>query len=127
MYLLLGCGDVGYALAEKFSEDDKEIQIIEKNPQKVDQLTELGYEVTEGNFTDVDILQEAGIEKAEVVLITVSDTEVTERALGAINQAKLDLGVSPIVIARAKDSIEVPGLKNHGAAEIVTSSEVLAE
>lgn len=127
MYLLLGCGDVGYALAEKFSEDDKEIQIIEKNPQKVDQLTELGYEVTEGNFTDVDILQEAGIEKAEVVLITVSDTEVTERALGAINQAKLDLGVSPIVIARAKDSIEVPGLKNHGAAEVVTSSEVLAE
>lgn len=127
MYFILGCGDVGFTLAKKLRDKGEAIRILEKNPQKVNQLTELGFDTAEGDFTKPETLRDSGIEHAEVVLIMVSDSEVAERGLGAINQVKLDLEIDPIVIARSTDTLETTDMKEYGAAEVVASSEVLAD
>jgi nanoRNase/pAp phosphatase (c-di-AMP/oligoRNAs hydrolase) len=127
MYLLLGCGDFGFALASKLRGKHEELAIVERETNKVDQLKELGYRALKGDFTRPEVLRQAGIERSEVVLILTSNSKTTERALGAINQLKLEVGIDPIVVARVTDRVEVLGLSELGATEVVSTSEALAD
>ncbi|KXA93288.1 hypothetical protein AKJ37_00465 [candidate division MSBL1 archaeon SCGC-AAA259I09] len=127
MYLLFGCGDVGFALAQKLQEGDREVQIIEKDEGKVRQLRDMEFEVVQGDFTDTEDIGKSDIKEAEVILILASDLETVKRALGGINQLKLDLEIDPIVVARATDSILKSEIKELGADEVVVISEVFAE
>lgn len=127
MYLIFGCGDLGFALAEKLQEKEEEIQIIEQGESKVQQLEEIGFDVYKGDFTKTDHIKETDLERAEVILILTSDLETVEKSLGAINQLKLDMDINPIVIARATDSILESEVKNLGADEVIVTSDVVAE
>lgn len=127
MYLLLGCGDVCFTLANKMKEKDEEIKLIEKDPKKADQLEAIGFDVFQGDFTEPKVIREAGAEQAEIIFILCSDSETTERAMGAINQVKLDMEIDPLVVVRVTDSLEVDGAKKHGAAEVLPSSEIFAD
>ncbi|KXA91362.1 hypothetical protein AKJ57_01585 [candidate division MSBL1 archaeon SCGC-AAA259A05] len=127
MYLLFGCGDLGFALGEKLRENEEKLQIIEKNEEKVRQLKEIGFDAFLGDFTDSEDIKKTDVKKAEVILILTSDSETAERSLGAINQLKLDLEIDPIVVARAPDSIVESELRNYGADEVIVTSEVFAE
>ncbi len=127
MYLLFGCGDLGFALAKKLKDNEVELQIIEKDENKVRQLNDLGFDTFEGDFTDAEDIKKTDIEKAEVVLILASDSKTVERTLGAINQLKLDMEIDPIIVARATDSILESEIKNLGADEVVVISDMFAE
>lgn len=127
MYLLLGCGDLGFALSERLRENEEKLQIIEKNEEKVRQLKEIGFEAFQGDFTNSEDLKKADVKKTEVILILTSNSKTAERALGAINQLKLDLDIDPIVVARAPDSIVESELRNYGAEEVIVTSEMFAE
>ncbi len=127
MYLILGCGDLGFALASKLQEVDEEVQIVENDEGKVKQLQNMNFEAFKGDFTDVEDLKEADVGRAEVVMILAPALDTVEKALGAINQLKLDLEIDPIVIARATDSILKSEIKQLGADEVVVTSEMFAE
>ncbi len=127
MYLLFGCGDLGFALAQKLKENEIDLQIIEKEEEKVRQLQDMDFDAIQGDFTDTESIEEAKIEEAEVILILTSDSKTVERSLGAINQLKLDLEIDPIVVARATDSILKSEVKGLGADEVVVISDMFAE
>ncbi len=127
MYLIFCCVYLGFSLAEKLLEKEEEIQIIEQNESKVQQLDEIGMDVYQGDFTDPEDIKKTDLEKAEVILILTSDLETVEQSLGAINQLKLDMDINPIVIARARDSILESEVKNLGADEVIVTSDVVAE
>lgn len=127
MYLLFGCGDMGFALAKKLRENEEELQIIEKDGEKVRQLEEIGFDVIEGDFTDPEDIEKTNVERAEVVLILVSDIKTVERSLGAINQLKLDLEINPIIVSRATDSIMKSEIENLGADDVLVVSNMFAE
>ncbi|KXB07056.1 hypothetical protein AKJ52_01080 [candidate division MSBL1 archaeon SCGC-AAA382C18] len=127
MYLLFGCGDLGFALAKKLKENEIELQIVEEDEDKVRQLDELGFDAFEGDFTDTEIIKQTEVEEAEVILIMASGSQTVERALGAINQLKLDMEIDPIIVARARDSILKSEIENLGADEVVVISDMFAE
>lgn len=127
MYLLFGCGDLGFALANKLREADVDLEIIERDEEKVRQLKELGFDAFKGDFTEAEDIKEASLKEIEVILILTSDSETVEKALGAINQLKLDLDIDPIVVARGTDSILETEIKNFGADEVLVTSEIFAE
>ncbi len=127
MYLLFGCGDLGFAIANKLKEKEEDVRIIEKNESKVNQLKEADFDAHLGDFTSSEDLKEAGIEEVEVILILSPDLETVEKSLGAINQLKLDLEIDPIVVARGADSIIAPEIKELGADEVIVTSELFAE
>ncbi len=127
MYLILGCGDLGFALANKLKEAGEEVQIIEKDEGKVRQLKNIDFETFEGDFTNVEDLKKADVKEAEVIMILASNLDTVEKALGAINQLKLDLDIDPIVIARATDSILKAEIKQLGADEVVVTSQMFAD
>jgi nanoRNase/pAp phosphatase (c-di-AMP/oligoRNAs hydrolase) len=127
MYLLLGCGDIGFTLASKLKDKGADLTIVEQSASKVDQLKEMGYDAVKGDFSKPEILKRAGIKRAEVVLILTTDSKATERAIGAVNQLKLELKIDPIVVARVVDVMEAPEVKKLGATEVIPSSEILAD
>ncbi len=127
MYLLLGCGDVGFTLAGELKSEGSEITIIEKDENKVEQLKEMGYNTVKGDFSDTEILRNAGFKEAEVILILSTDPKNSRKAFGAVNQLKLELNVNPIVVARVTDVVQGPELMRLGATEIIASSKVIAD
>ena len=127
MYLLFGCGDLGFALANKLKENEIEVQVLEEDEEKVAQLQDMDFDAIEGDFTDTEDIEKTRIEDAEVILILTSDSKTVERSLGAINQLKLDLEIDPIVVARATDSILKSEVKSLGADEVVVISDMFAD
>lgn len=127
MYLLFGCGDLGFALAKKLKEGEIDVQIVEKDEDKVRQLEDIGFDAVEGDFTDFEDIKETRVEDAEVILVLSSDPKTVERSLGAINQLKLDMEIDPIVIARAPDTILKSEIKELGADEVFVVSDMFAD
>lgn len=123
---MLGCGDVGFTLASKLKGRGAELVIVDQDEEKVRQLKGMGYNAIVGNFCQTDVLKQAGVENAEVVLILTSNFRTIERALGAINQLKLELKIDPVVVARVSDEAEVPEVKKFGASEAIPLTEILA-
>ncbi len=73
--IIVGCGKVGSTLVERLSGDDHDITIIDRNPDKIQQLTDR-YDVygIVGNGASLSVQQEADVEQADVfIAVTPSD------------------------------------------------------
>jgi Trk K+ transport system NAD-binding subunit len=128
LYLVLGCGDVGFSIARRLK-CRADVVIIERDEKKVEQLVKSLYcAAVHGDFGSPDVLRRAGIEQAEAVIITTRrDPQSTERALEAIGKLKAQLKISPLVLALVQDEIEVPHVKKLGADEALPSAEIIAD
>jgi len=68
--LVLGCGDVGFAIAGRLKCRGAEVAIIERDADKVKQLKWLlDHTAVLGDFESPEVLRSAGIERAEAVII----------------------------------------------------------
>ncbi len=73
--IIVGCGKVGYTLIEQLTREGHDITIIDKNPQKIQEITNL-YDIMgmAGNGASYSVQMEAGIEKADLIIaVTESD------------------------------------------------------
>ena len=70
--LIIGHGKVGSAIAENLAQDNNDVTVIENRSEVMASLPQgLPYKVIKGNGACIEILREAGIENADV-LIAVS-------------------------------------------------------
>ncbi|MBA7501431.1 Glutathione-regulated potassium-efflux system protein KefB [subsurface metagenome] len=127
LYLVLGCGDVGFVVASRLKCRDVEVAVIERDASKVEGLRWHGYAAFLGDFSSPEVLKGAGIEGAGVVVITVRDFPTIKRALNAISQLKTQRGISPLVLTLVSDEAEVPEAKRLGADEALPSNQILAD
>ena len=127
LYLVLGCGDVGFAIASRLKCRCTEVAVIERNADKVEALRWNGYSAFCGDFSSTEVLKRAGMERADAVIITARDFPTIKRALNAIGQLKAQLGISPLVLALVSDEVEVPEAKSLGANVVLPSSQILAD
>lgn len=127
LYLVLGCGDVGFAVVSRLKCRCAKVAIVERNAAKVETLNILGYTAFLGDFGSSEVLRSADIERAEAVIITVRDFPTIERTLRAIGELKVQLGISPLVLALVSDEAEVLEAKRLGADEALPSNQILAD
>ncbi|RLG58642.1 MAG: potassium transporter TrkA [Candidatus Hydrothermarchaeota archaeon] len=92
MYLLLGCGSVGYSVAKQIK---SEVAIVEKSSERADLLESEGFRVIKGNFTTKTALKKAKLGKAKAVLILTSDPEVNKRAIEVVREINKEV---PIIV-----------------------------
>ena len=92
MYLLLGCGSVGYSVAKQIK---SEVVIVEKSSERADLLESEGFRVIKGNFTTKTALKKARLGKAKAVLILTSDPEVNKRAIEVVREINKEV---PIIV-----------------------------
>ena len=73
--IILGCGKVGATLIERLSPEGHDITIIDKNAQKIQEITNM-YDVMGlvGNGASYSVQKEAGIDNADL-LIAVTDSD----------------------------------------------------
>lgn len=75
MYLIVvGLGGIGRALAGLAAQEGHSVVVIDKNEEKcMDILEEFDLLAVSGNATDKNILEDAGIDRADVLVATTSD------------------------------------------------------
>lgn len=75
--IIIGCGKVGSTLAEELCEEDHELVVIDKNPRKIQQLSEsldvMGYT---GNGSSIQVLSEVGVEEADILIAVTGSDEL---------------------------------------------------
>lgn len=125
--VVLGCDDVGFSVANRLRERGVEVTVVDKDAKRVGQLRLMGYRAVLGDFGLPEVLREAGMERAEMVLIMIPNFPAIRAALGAINTLKTELKVDPVVVARVLDEVEVREVKRLGASDALPSSQLLAD
>lgn len=75
--IIIGCGKVGSTLAEELCEEDHELTVIDKNPQKIQELCEnLDIMGICGNGSSIQVLSEAGVEEADILIAVTGSDEL---------------------------------------------------
>lgn len=73
--IIVGCGKVGKTLIEQLSKEGHDITIIDHNPEKIEEITNL-FDIMgiTGNGASYSVQKEAGIESADLIIaVTESD------------------------------------------------------
>lgn len=69
--VLVGCGTNGMALLEMLLVTPNELWVVEDDPAVVDRIREAGVNVIRGDATDVEVLRQAGVGQARIVVSTI--------------------------------------------------------
>lgn len=75
--IIVGCGRVGYSLAEKLNADDNDVVVVDVSAEKVaDTTAQFDVMGVVGNGATFSVLQEAGIGDADLLIAVTSSDEL---------------------------------------------------
>ncbi|CAG0967666.1 Glutathione-regulated potassium-efflux system protein KefC [Phycisphaerales bacterium] len=78
--IVAGFGPVGRAVADLLARDGVDVTVIEMNPKTVQKQTSLGRRIVYGDASNPSVLESAGLECADAVVLTLPDDEVVLRS-----------------------------------------------
>ncbi|MEM2896510.1 MAG: TrkA family potassium uptake protein [Candidatus Bathyarchaeia archaeon] len=121
MYIgIIGAGGVGAPLTRKFSQLGERVIVVDKNKERCKEIAETAdAEIFVGDGKDPKLLDKAGIESVDVLLILTDDDEANAKICEV---AKKQFGV-PHVIVLANDLSMKPTLEKAGADEVICPEE----
>lgn len=120
-YAILGCGSVGYAVAEELVEQGKDVLIIDRDESRVESLRDQDLDARAADISEPGIAEL--VTDRDVVLILASDVESNKRAVEHIRKSTTD----QFVVARASDPVSGDELSELGADIVINPSSVIAE
>lgn len=131
MYLLIGCDDFGFSIAESLREKGVRIAVIERNETRVKHLRSIGYKNGEaflGDPTSPEVLTAAGISAAEAVFVLSQDYSTTRKVLMKIKELreKSSIPIDPVVIARVPDESYAMDARSLGASEVFPETQLFS-
>ena len=112
---IIGAGRFGRALADSLAEHGAEILLIDQNRDVIQEFSEFVTKAVEGDVTNVRVLEDAGIQECDVVVIAIGSN--LEGSIMATVNCK-DLKV-PWVVAKANSDLHGKILKRVGADQVV--------
>lgn len=123
MYIVIvGGGKVGYYLAKQLLRDSNEVLVIEKDQKKADRIAvEMGEITLRGDGTEVWVMQEAGMARADIVVAVTGDDEDN---LMISQMAKKSFGVKR-AIARINNPKNEHIFKKLGINDTVSTTDLI--
>jgi voltage-gated potassium channel len=115
-YIICGYGRIGSMICKEFKSRPVPFVVIESNPQHIEQLDRAGHMYVNGDATDDQVLQSAGIEHAKGLITAVtSDTDNVYITLSA-------RGLNPnlFILARASEEGSEKKLMRAGASKVIS-------
>lgn len=115
-YIICGYGRIGHLICREFQSRPIPFVIVEQNPNHIERLEREGYLYVEGDATDDETLQAAGIEYAKGLITAVtSDTDNVYITLTA-------RGLNPklFILARAGEEGAEKKLMRAGASKVIS-------
>jgi nanoRNase/pAp phosphatase (c-di-AMP/oligoRNAs hydrolase) len=119
-YAILGCGSVGYAVAEDLIGDGKDVFIVDQDEDRVDSLRDQDLSAQAANIRDEQVAE--AIVDRDVLLILSSDIEANQVAVENVRGE----GSEQFIVARASDPVSADELRDGGADIVINPSEVIA-
>ncbi len=113
--ILCGFGRSGQYLARFLSQEDVNYVALDLDPDRVREAAAGGENVVYGDVGRKETLLAAGLMRASVVIVTVGDTQLSEKVLHHVQELRPDL---PVVV-RTADERDMERLTRAGAAEVV--------
>jgi trk system potassium uptake protein TrkA len=74
--IIVGCGKVGYTLAETLSEENHNVSVVDVNEEPLSRLSALDVSVIKGNGSSYRALQEAGVRDCDILIAVTNRDEV---------------------------------------------------
>lgn len=113
--ILCGFGRNGQYMARFLAEEGIQSIALDLDPDRVREAAAGGESVVFGDAGRKEALLAAGLQRASVVVVTVSDTALSEKILHHVQQLRPEL---PVVV-RTADEKDMARLIRAGAAEVV--------
>jgi trk system potassium uptake protein TrkA len=125
-FIILGAGQVGTGMAYSLSHDDNDITVVDIDADRLRQLQEkLDIRVVHGHAAHPQVLKQAGIEDADVLIALTSSDETNMVAC----QVAYSLFQTPTKVARVRtvDYLDHPELfdREHSPIDVLISPEHL--
>ncbi len=120
-YAILGCGSVGFAVAEELVEQGKDVRIVDRDESRVESLRDQDLDARVADITEPGIVDL--VDDCDVVLILASDVDSNTAAVEHVRSAD----ANQFVIARASDPVSGDELSNRGADVVINPSTVIAD
>jgi trk system potassium uptake protein len=99
--IIVGAGEVGYHIASRLAFENKDVVVIDKNPEALRRVAEdMDVQTIDGSGSNPSVLQEAGIEEAEILLAVTDSDEANLVACLVANM----LSSSTKKLARLRDA-----------------------
>jgi trk system potassium uptake protein TrkA len=74
--IIIGAGDVGFNIAQRLSEENHDVVVIEKDPAKIRHIQNvIDVQAILGSGTDPSTLQEAGIKESDILVAATDNDE----------------------------------------------------
>ena len=119
-YAILGCGSVGYAVAEDLLESGKDVFIVDQDEDRVDSLRDQDLNAQAADIRDEQVAE--AIVDLDVLLILSSDIEANQVAVENVRGE----GGEQFIVGRASDPVSADELRDAGADVVINPSEVIA-
>ncbi len=119
-YAILGCGSVGYAVAEELIEQGKEVLIVDRDSDRVEALRDQDLNAQTGDIRDESVVETVG--DRDVVLILSSDVAANKEAVSNLRTH----GGERFIVVRASDPVSADELTEMGADVVINPSTVIA-
>ncbi|WP_254768145.1 DHH family phosphoesterase [Salinilacihabitans rarus] len=120
-YAILGCGSVGYAVAEELVDQGKDVLIIDRDESRVESLRDQDLDARTADIGDPETADL--VADRSVVLILASDVEANKQAVENIRENDGE----QFVVARASDPVSGDELSDLGADVVINPSTVIAD
>ncbi|WP_435348565.1 cation:proton antiporter domain-containing protein [Haloarchaeobius sp. HRN-SO-5] len=118
--LIVGGGRVGRELAERLERRGEEVVIIEKDQQVVEELRQAGLTVHNGDGTEQEVLENAGVGNAKIVAVATRDDDVN-LLIGQLARNTYDVET---VVARVNEPSNLDAFEDIDIEAISTSMSV---
>lgn len=119
--IVAGYGPVGRALVERLDKLGISTTIVELNPRTVAKQSLVGRQIVYGDISNPDVLEQAGLSRAQAVCLTIPDDDAVMRACAAIRAQ------APEVFIAARTNYLSQGIRAQQlGADHVTVEEVAA-
>ncbi len=121
MYVILGCGSVGFKVASTLQARGEEVFVVDSSETRVENLRDGNLNAAVGDLRNLDPFEDQ-LGRAEAVLVLSSDVNANQNGVEYLRKHFPEARI----IARATDPPSRDALKNAGADEVVLPQEVLA-
>ncbi|WP_152050017.1 cation:proton antiporter domain-containing protein [Tautonia marina] len=118
--IIAGFGVAGRNLSRVLQGVDIPYVILEMNPDSVRRLRGQGQPIFYGDCTRASVLEHAGIDRAKMVVVVISDPDATRRA---VRMARF-LNPNLYIVARVHDIEDIDELRRLGADEVIPENFV---
>ncbi|MDX1578831.1 MAG: Trk system potassium transporter TrkA, partial [Gemmatimonadota bacterium] len=103
--VIVGAGQVGYHLADKLSQQDLDVVVVDSDPEKAEQIADrLDVLTVVGNGAALPVLEEAGVASSDLFLAVTNRDEVN--IIGCLAADRLGVGRKVARVSNAEFFVE---------------------